>query len=139
MKKNRYRMKKRLTLYALALLLGCQLTSVPATVQAADSGSVKVSLPSFPVQINGVLMDPKKAQYPPIVYKDITYFPLTWDYTRTLGLTYTWSEADGLRIDSFGMRNQERPASDTSGNNKNKSYLCRARYLPCLRKRQAHR
>lgn len=115
-----------------ALLLGYQLTFVSKTVQAVEVNSVNVRLPSFPVQINGVVIDPYKANYPPIVYKDITYFPLTWDYTRTLGIAYTWSESEGLRIDTYGLRNQLRPAPDTNGDNKNKTYVAELVSYPVL-------
>ncbi|PZE19891.1 hypothetical protein [Paenibacillus xerothermodurans] len=110
-----------LTACSTSFLLACQLLVVPATAQAAEAHPVKVGLPSFPVQINGLTIDPYKAKYPPIIYKDITYFPVTWDYTRTLGLSHTWSESDGLRITSRGMA-QVRPAADTQGNNRKTAY-----------------
>lgn len=106
----------------MSLLLAFQLTFAPITVQATEIHPVEVSLPSFPVQINGVAIDPSNAKYPPIVYKDITYFPMTWDYTRSLGLPYTWDESDGLRITGRGERYQLRPAADTQGSNNKTTY-----------------
>jgi hypothetical protein len=110
-----------MTLFSTALLLACQLTSVTTAVQAAEH-AVKVSLPTFPVQINGVTLDPYKAQYPAILYKDITYLPLTWDYAHSLSLEYTWSDSEGLHINSRGYMYQERPSFDSQGSNKRSTY-----------------
>ncbi|NOU75364.1 hypothetical protein GC098_28945 [Paenibacillus sp. LMG 31458] len=101
-----------------ALLLTDQLTSAAY----AAGNSVKVSLPTFPVQINGGVVDPSKAQYPPIVYKDITYLPLTWDYTRSLSLEYTWSDSQGLHVYAQGNRYQEPPAADKNSSNRKSTY-----------------
>lgn len=121
MKKLRRQKLAALTASAPAMLLTCQLTSASAAAYAA-SNSVKVSLPSFPVQINGVTVDPSKAQYPPFVYKDITYLPLTWYNTRSLSLEYTWSDTEGLHVDARGNRYQEPPAADTISSNKKSTY-----------------
>jgi hypothetical protein len=118
-----------MTLSSTAFLLTCQLTSVTTTVQAAEH-AVKVSLPTFPVQINGVTLDPNKAQYPAIVYKDITYLPLTWDYAHTLSLEYTWSDSEGLHINSRGNAYQERPSFDTQGSNKKSTYTAEIASYP---------
>ena len=37
-------------------------------------------------------------KYPLLVYKDITYFPMTWYNCRMLGLETEWSDAKGLAI-----------------------------------------
>ena len=50
-----------------------------APVLAAD---VTVTLPSFPVTLNGVTIEQSQNQYPMLVYKDITYVPMTWADTR---------------------------------------------------------
>lgn len=110
-----------ITLSFTAFLLTCQLTSITTTIQAAEH-AVNVSLPTFPVQINGVTLDSNKAQYPAIVYKDITYLPLTWDYAHTLSLEYTWSDSEGLHINSRGKMYQERPSFDSQGSNKRSTY-----------------
>ncbi|MDR6555080.1 hypothetical protein [Paenibacillus qinlingensis] len=103
---------------AAALLLTDPLTSAAY----AASNSVKVSLPTYPVQINGGIIDSSKAQYPPIVYKDITYLPLTWDYTRSLSLEYTWSDSEGLHVNATGNHYQVPPAADKNSSNKKPTY-----------------
>ena len=54
---------------------------------ATFAKNVIVNLPKFPVKINGVKMDNEKSKYPLIVYRDITYFPLTYKNSRFMGLT----------------------------------------------------
>ena len=67
-----------------------------APVLAAD---VTVTLPSFPVTLNGVTIEQSQNQYPMLVYKDITYVPMTWADTRLLGLDSSWTQQTGLVID----------------------------------------
>ncbi len=47
-------------------------------------------LPTFNVTLNGTKMESINRQYPLIVYKDITYFPMTYFDCRFLGLTTEW-------------------------------------------------
>ncbi len=54
--------------------------------------TVKVSIPTFKVTLNGTTMDSEYNKYPCIVYNDITYFPMTYDYSRFLGLKANWYE-----------------------------------------------
>lgn len=57
-----------------------------------DAKSVQVSLPTFTVQLNGYIIDNKHEQYPLIVYKDITYFPMTFRHAQFMGLKANWYE-----------------------------------------------
>ena len=85
-------MKKccRQVLLVLALLL------IPHAAQAAEM--VQVSLPTFAVTLNGVQADSTKSQYPFLVYKDITYVPMTYEDAQLLGLTTIWTEETGLTV-----------------------------------------
>lgn len=74
-------------------LLAMGLFAAPAA--AAD---VTVTLPAFSVTLNGVTMEQSKSQYPMLVYKDITYVPMTWADTRLLGLESNWTQQSGLVI-----------------------------------------
>ncbi|MFD0588734.1 hypothetical protein ACFQZE_12105 [Paenibacillus sp. GCM10027627] len=50
-----------------------------------------------PIQVNGKLK--KNEQYPFLSFRNVTYFPLIWDYAVTeFGWTYKWSQKDGLSI-----------------------------------------
>lgn len=84
--------RKTLTGLLLALLL---LTAVP-TAYAADT--VPVTLPGFSVTLNGQTTSNDYSKYPLLVYRDITYFPMTYYDCRLLGLTTGWSAAEGLSI-----------------------------------------
>jgi len=64
----------------------------------ADPAKVKVTLPSFTVSLNGHTVENDSRDYPLLVYKDITYVPMTWYDGRLLGLETEWTEESGLSI-----------------------------------------
>ena len=66
---------------------------------ALASDSVLVTLPTFPVTLNGYTINNDYNKYPLLVYNDITYFPMTYYDSRFLGLTTDWSAVDGLSIE----------------------------------------
>ena len=85
-------MKKLTSIFSsVALALGIWAT--PAVAE-----EVKVNLPSFPVTLNGVLMEQEQNEYPCLVYKDITYVAMTYYDARLLGLESNWQDATGLAI-----------------------------------------
>jgi hypothetical protein len=57
----------------------------------ASPAKVAVTLPAFAVELNEVKIDNTYNQYPLIVYKDITYFPMTFYDSRLMGLETEWS------------------------------------------------
>ena len=85
-------MKKWCFSFILLLLL-----IFPAQVWAAESAAV--TLPDFAVTVNGVVVDNAQRQYPLLVYKGMTYFPLTYDDSRFLGLETGWTEETGLTVE----------------------------------------
>ena len=46
---------------------------------------VDVNIPGFDIVIGGESIDNQHNKYPMIVYNDITYFPMTWNFSRALG------------------------------------------------------
>lgn len=70
-------MKKTKKLLATTVLSTFLLTSLPS---AAMAQNVTVTLPNFPVTLNGSTLNPLTDKYPVIVYNNITYFPMTYDY-----------------------------------------------------------
>lgn len=52
---------------------------------------VKANLPTFDVYFNGVKIENENRQFPLLVYKDITYVPMTYYDCRYLGLTTDWN------------------------------------------------
>ena len=65
--------------------------------------NVTVSIPTFPITINGTVLDNENLQYPYIVYNNITYCPMTYNGSRFLGLDTNWTSADGLSINKLGV------------------------------------
>ena len=77
------KIKRILPLCFLCLLL------FPTAVYAK---SAPVTIPNFPVTVNGQTMESTYNQYPLLLYKDITYFPMAYDYARFLGVKANWYE-----------------------------------------------
>lgn len=86
---------KRITaiLLTLALLLS---SSLP--VFAKENQELQIIIPSYSVEIGNSSIYHFDSLYPFISYKDITYFPMTYDYCRALGMVTHWSQEDGLYI-----------------------------------------
>ncbi|MBO9606516.1 MAG: DUF5050 domain-containing protein [Paenibacillaceae bacterium] len=82
---------------AIAIALGCGMLLSTGASHAAET-SVNVTLPNFNVSLNGHRVDNASREYPLLVYKDITYVPMTWYDSRLLGLESKWSPENGLRI-----------------------------------------
>ncbi len=51
------------------------------------------NIPAFDVHFNGNKVDSTYREYPLLVYKDITYFPMTYFDSRHLGLVTEWDDA----------------------------------------------
>lgn len=72
---------------------------IPSNVMA-KSKEVKINIPKFPISINGQKMEVEKSQYPPIIYNDITYFPMTYDNSEFLGVKTNWDKKSRtLKVD----------------------------------------
>lgn len=57
---------------------------------SADVDELDVSIPAFQITINGTSISNEYNQYPFLLYKGITYFPMTYDGARFLGLKANW-------------------------------------------------
>lgn len=91
-------MRKKLLSYAVVLPV-CLSLLAPAGVSMASKTSVRVTLPEFTVKLNFNTVENQYREYPLLVYKDITYFPMTWYDSRMLGLETNWSPENGLNIE----------------------------------------
>ena len=85
-------MKKRIILILLVILL-----VIPQHVYASNR-QVAVTLPTFTVTLNGLQFDNTYAQFPLLVYRDITYFPMTYYKANLLNLYSNWTAENGLVI-----------------------------------------
>ncbi len=60
---------------------------------------MNAQLASFGVKVNGQTINNKSEDYPVLLYKDITYFPMTWRFAVTeFGWSTDWSDANGFEI-----------------------------------------
>ena len=75
-------MKKIAILFTLIIL--CFASNVCAKEVA--------TIPSFDVHFNGNKVESEYREYPLLVYKDITYFPMTYFDSRHLGVETEWDE-----------------------------------------------
>ena len=120
---------------AISMIL-CLLLFLWTTPAYAASRTVSVKTAEFPVTLNGIqlgnsylnwlsdpnngyLVGPHHAQYPLLVYKGITYFPMTWYFSNLMNLKTVWSPESGLAI-SQGDPNQWKDFQYDTRNEKNK-------------------
>lgn len=89
---------------------------------ATSVSSAKITLPIFSVTLNGTVVNNNYSKYPLIVYKDITYFPMTYSDCRYLGIESTWKgNKEGLFVDATGITAAYSPYNQGSRNGK--SYM----------------
>ncbi len=91
-------MKKTIKLFLYILLL---LVCIPS-VSAKAAAKCRVIIPDYEIELFGGPIYYRDSLYPFISYKDITYFPMTYDYCRALGLSTYWDADDGLYIAHTG-------------------------------------
>jgi hypothetical protein len=89
------KMKKKTKIMFLLCFMIIYTLSTKTKVYAAE---VPVTLPAFDVALNGIKINNEYRQYPLIVYKDITYFPMTYFDSRFLGIETKWDDATGLEV-----------------------------------------
>ncbi len=64
----------------------------------SSAKEVEVKIPDYEVHIDGGSIYFYDSIYPFLNYKDITYFPMTYDYCHALNLASGYTEKDGLFI-----------------------------------------
>ncbi len=87
---------KKITLFLLSFIV---LFNSSYFSQCMADDSVIVTLSAFDVSLNGQHTTSTYRKYPLIVYKNITYFPITYYDSKLLGLSTKWNKADGLSVD----------------------------------------
>ncbi|MCL2046414.1 MAG: hypothetical protein FWG88_08530 [Oscillospiraceae bacterium] len=71
--------------------------AAPLPARALDE-YVTVTIPNFPIQINGAALDSRNDRYPLLIYNDIIYFPMTYEHCAYLGIATNWTATDGLYV-----------------------------------------
>ena len=81
----------------LTMFLVAALTASLSICASAANNQVAVSIPSFSVSLNELKFDNNdQAKYPLLVYRDITYFPMTYYQAQLLNLSSAWTAEGGL-------------------------------------------
>lgn len=93
---------KKYRAHVLLVLSLLMVLAMPVSA-SAQAKPVRVTLPSFPVTLNGIEIDNADREYPLFVYRGITYFPMTYYDNRFLGLETNWSPETGLVITQTGV------------------------------------
>ncbi len=78
-------MKKSLLFRLFAVVL------VAFTLSCICFAAERITVPNFKVKINGKVVSSTYRDYPMIVYNGITYFPMTYNDCRFLGLSTDWN------------------------------------------------
>lgn len=89
-------------------------TNTTSAKQVIDN-SLKAQVPNFSVFISGVDINTSSAEYPPLLFSDVTYIPFTSDIIDYLNLEYIWNNptnliinrsADAAKSNSFALQFQ---------------------------------
>ena len=91
-------MKKTIIALSISTLIILSTTSFIF----ANNNTAYITIPTYSTKINNVVIDNSNSDYPLINYNNITYFPMTWNYCKALGLTISWSNITGLKLVSDG-------------------------------------
>ena len=111
---------KRLKLFLLSCLMIFLISMKSHSVFAQE---VNVTLPTFDITMNDLKIENEYREYPFIVYKDITYFPMTWMDSRLFGLETNWDGNTGLEVTYTGKLGSYRNYKPDFQTSKNAKYL----------------
>lgn len=81
----------------------------------AENREVTIFIPEYDIVLNGVKVNNVVSDYPFISYNGITYIPMTYDLTASLGLSTSWSAEEGLVINKIDQAIAHTP----TGNSRN--------------------
>lgn len=101
----------------LVLILAALGISLIASL-SASAKTVDVIIPDYECIIENSSIYYQDSLYPMISYKDITYFPMTWDYCNALSLTTSYTEENGLWIAYVEGIEGQLPVYETTSNKK---------------------
>jgi hypothetical protein len=79
------------------------------------------NIATFPIKVNGSAINNSEEEYPVLLYKDITYFPMTWRFAVTeFGWETNWDNETGFGI-IVGKGNADTPIKETTESYKDRS------------------
>lgn len=89
--------------------------SVPSPPPPTSNTYVK--MPAYAITVNGTVINNTKSKYPILSYKNITYFPMTYNYASALGLITVWNQTTGFSISKNATRRPSQLIQDLTGSN----------------------
>lgn len=96
-------MKKTVLRSLISALCCCALFL--GSLPTAQAASLKASIVTGKVTLNGQVIDNKTAKYPLLLYSNITYFPMTYHLSRFMGVSTDWNnDTKTLNITAGGER-----------------------------------
>lgn len=97
--------KTKLVFLVIIVMIIFSYISMPILVYGLSFNErVNVTIPKFTVKLNGTVINNNYCEFPFIIYKGITYFPMTYNDCRYLGIETEWKDAkNGLLINSTGI------------------------------------
>ncbi len=95
-------------------ILAAMIFVFALSLGAANAQNAGVVIPTYKCIIDNCDVYYADSKYPLISYKDITYFPMTYDYCRALNLTSTWTGSE-LYI-AYNRSSGSLPVYDTQKN-----------------------
>ena len=113
---ERILVNRKIIFVLILLSIGFITFLLPPRTSLAEGQTVRVTLPSFDVNLNGTKVENQYRKYPLLVYKDITYFPMTWYDSRLLGLETEWTQTEGLKIVKSNVTSSYEPYKTTQKN-----------------------
>ncbi|CAG7654949.1 hypothetical protein ACFQI7_33115 [Paenibacillus allorhizosphaerae] len=128
-------MKLKSVLLVVLLASGLTFTLAEGPAHAA-SKDVTVTLPAFPVELDGIELDNAHLKYPLLTYNDITYIPMTWSVSQATGLQSSWSEENGLEV-NLDMPLSIKPEPETGGSFRSGRYAAQVADFPVRVNREA--
>lgn len=71
------------------------------------ASDVYVTIPEFDITLNGEILDSENSEYPAIIYKNITYIPLSWNMNQFMGIVTEFDPYgyNAVRPDRFYVGN----------------------------------
>ena len=95
--------KRTARITSAALVVFCCCALLLACVPAAQAAGMTASVVTGPVTLNGQKVDNAGAEYPLLLYRNITYFPMTYHLSRFMGVSTDWDNASRtLKITASG-------------------------------------
>ena len=100
-------------IFLLLVLLLCL-----SAFSASAEREVTVLIPDYEFVLDRSSVYYQDSIYPMLSYKDVTYFPMTYDYCRALRISTSWVDGEGLFIAAHPQEVYTLPIYDTCVNKK---------------------